>query len=311
MFKFRPDSPKNRVTTDEDWELCYLRHGYIRKVGFNPTPLQMEPYEKIIQSVSKSTYFTYRGLMFSVGFELDDIMNIGRTHLISFLGLFSLESQPKKYQDFVNSYERIKGKPPSRKSILDKNKANLTMFLKQRMEEIVRISRQKARNIKGFYQEEYMAFKGPNKVPSISRREFLENYSKYGFKKIDLNNFRAAKNKVKYCNPWIFTFEGQYYIALQTEFRLLSLEDFIGAEINPHDNLHYMGPDQMLSNKEEDSFWSKKLLEFDNYGEQRKKKVLTSFIRRNAGKTDFKEELFLARKLLKELRVYKEESLDI
>ena len=40
-----------------------------------------------------------------VGLELDDVINIANVHLVSFLGLFSLESMPEKYKEFVKKFK--------------------------------------------------------------------------------------------------------------------------------------------------------------------------------------------------------------
>ena len=87
----RPEPSEKKIRTSDDFELCYLRHQYFRRVKYNPTEQEMAPYMGIVANLTKNTFFTYFNLFKAVGMYQDDILNIGRVHLVSFLGLYSLE----------------------------------------------------------------------------------------------------------------------------------------------------------------------------------------------------------------------------
>src|SRR5271165_4896229 len=96
----RPKAAKGKIQTRNEFELCYLRHQYLRKAKYNPTVEQMEPYIKIAINLSKKTFFAYKKLLYLVGLELDDVVNIARVHMVSFLGLYSLERMKEKRIEF-------------------------------------------------------------------------------------------------------------------------------------------------------------------------------------------------------------------
>ena len=129
----RPVAGKGKISCKNEFEYCYLRHQYLRRVTYNPTAKEMEPFKKVIVKLSKKTFFGYKHLFFIVGLESEDIINIGMVHLVNFLGLFSLQNTPDKYKDFVTYFKKIQDEEPSKDDVLDKNKANFTLFLKQRM----------------------------------------------------------------------------------------------------------------------------------------------------------------------------------
>lgn len=297
----RPQMDKNvKISCKEEFELCYLRHQYVRRVDFNPTEEEMKPYAFIVAHMAKNTFFTYRNLFSLVGFESEDLINIGRVHLVSYLGLFSMEKLPEKYESFSNTFFRDKVRDPNPYDLLNKNKANLTLFLKQRFEDVVRICRQKARNIKGLPTEEFFIFHGPNKPPKILRN-LVENHEKYGFKKLDIAVFKSIKKKIKVDNPNCFKLNDTWYVAVPVEHKSLSLTDFSGAGMDPYDSIHNMTPERIFFAQEEDKEWADKREEFNAYSVKRRTRMVKSFIKKNKNKPIYKEELKAARELLKTL----------
>lgn len=299
---YRPKASEKKIHSKNEFELCYLRHQYIRKVHYNPTKEEMAPYEQIATHMAKNTFYTYKTLLNMVGFECDDIVSIARIHLISFLGLFTLDKMPKKYETFVDAHHLKYFKDPKEFDEMNKNKANCTMFLKQRMEDLIRICRQKARNIKGLPTEEYFFYFGPKKPPKILRN-LLENYEKYGYRKLETAVYKSIKKKVKTNNNSVFKFDGNYYVAVLVEQKSLSLADFSGADMDPYDSLHNMNPEQIFFTKQENLNWNQKQEEFNNKSEYSKTIIIKKFIEENKKNTNFKQEIKVARKLLKNIGV--------
>lgn len=235
-----------------------------------------------------------------VGFELEDIVSIAHIHLISFLGLFTLDKMPEKYEEFVDAHHLKYFKDPKEWDKMNKNKANCTMFLKQRMEDLIRVCRQKARNIKGLPTEEYFFYYGPKKPPRFLRN-LIENYEKYGFRKLDTSVYKSIKKKLKPDDGPVFKFNGNYYVAVPVEQKCLSLADFSGAGMDPYDSLHNMNPEQIFFAKQESIDWDKKQEEFDRKSKVSKTIIIKKFIEENKKNPSFKEEIKMARKMLKSI----------
>lgn len=296
----RPQADSVKIHCKDEFELCYLRHQYFRKVDFNPTAKDMEPYQKIAAQLAAKTFFTYRPLLILVGLEKEDIVNIANVHLVSFLGLFSLEKMPAKYKDFVTSFTRYQDQSPGKKDFLDKNKANFTLFLKQRMEDLIRVCRQKAKNIKGFSVEGFFYCYGVN-TPPARLAELVKNHERFGYRKLDSASFRSIKKRAGVYDQSVFMIGECYYIAIPLANRRLASTDLNGAGMNPRDSIHNMNPEETYSALEEENLWDKRLEDFSNQPSTEKVKLIKKFIRNNKQKIHLRVELQIARKMLKEL----------
>lgn len=296
----RPKASKNRIQSKNEFELCYLRHQYFRRVKYNPTEADMKPFAHIAAHLAKNTFFVYRNLFHTVGFESEDLVNIANVHLVSFLGLFSMEKMPDKYKEFCATYKRLHHEKPEESDILDKNQANFTLFLKQRMEDVVRVCRQKARNIKGLPTEECYYYCS-SKLPPKNRRDLIKNYEKLGFKKLDTAVYKSIKKRAGTIYGSTFKFGDLYYVAVPLDKKSLSLDDFSGAGIDPRDSLHNMTPEEVYFNLEDTSLWEKRQNEFDGKSSQSRTNIIRNFIKKHNKKEEFKEEVRTARKILRDL----------
>lgn len=296
----RPEADIKKINSKNEFELCYLRHQYLRKAKSNPTKDEMKPFEPIAAHMAKNTFYTYKNLFHMVGFDVDDLISIGNIHLISFLGLFSLDKLPKKYDDFVNLYRNSNLSDPTKEQILNKNKANCTLFLKQRMEDVVRVCRQKARNIKGLPTEEYFFYCGVKKPPKILR-DLIDNYEKYDYRKLDQAVYKSIRKKVRVEDGPTFRFNDMYYVAVPVEQKSLTLNDFSGADMDPYDSLHNMTPEQIFFSIESDTTFEKRREEFAGKTKTFRARAIRKFIDNNRKNPRYREELKAARKMLKSL----------
>ena len=246
----RPAPPKRKINTRDDFELCLLRHQYFRRAKYNPTEEEMKPYMYIVENLSKNTFFTYFNLFKSVGMYQDDVLNIGRVHLVSFLGLYSLEKMESKKKEFADNTLRYKYREATQADFDQKNRANFTLFFKQRMEDLVRVCRQKVRNIKGKNPEEFAVFCGTENPPK-NPKQLLKNHLDFNYKKIDFSIFKSIRKKanVNY-DSTMFKFDGLWYVAIALEQTPLEIDDFITSESNPYENFHNMRPDELYEEKE-------------------------------------------------------------
>jgi hypothetical protein len=293
----RPTASRDKVTTSENFELCYLRHQYFRRVKYNPTPEEMQPFMAIVEHLTKNTFFTYFNLFKNVGMYHDDVLNIGRVHLVSFLGLYALDKTETKKREFEVKFHVYNGRHAEEKDIEQKNKANFTMFFKQRMEDLVRVCRQKVRNVKGQPSEEFAVFCGTKKPPK-KYPILLKQFQELGYKKVDFAVFKSIRKKADVNHDaTIFEFGGLWYVAIALEQKNLELDDLIGSEYNPYDNAHNAQPDQNLEEKEVQMFTAL----FEDRSNYRKKILLKKFVAENKNRAHYKEEVSTARKLLRSI----------
>lgn len=298
-----------KIHSKEDFELCYLRHQYIKRSNYVPSKEEMQPYEWIIKNLSNRTYAFYQKIFFSVGLEKQDIINIGRVQLVSFLSLFAMQRlSEEKQRDFVNKHFKRHGCLPTKKDFLDKNKANFTLFLKQRMTDLVRVCRQKFRNIKGTDSSVALTYRGPE---DFSLEEIGENfhkkYSSLGFKKISIESYKSAKkaaNKGEVSDPQEnnFYYNGSLYIYIPVEIKLLTQEDLVSAGYDPYENFHNRTPEENFLNEEGAFLLNEKKKLFNRSSRYGKIRTIKKFIKQNINNPIYGYEIKLARDYLKTLK---------
>lgn len=279
------------------FELCYLRHQYLRKVKRQPTREEMEPYSKIVENHTRNTFYVYKNLFLMVGLDLEDVLNNGHVQLISFLGLFALERNPKKLADFKRNYRSRNSIICSKDDILNKNQANFTCFLKQRLDDMVRVCKQKAKNIKGMIAEEFVVFKGSKKPPK-DIEDLLENHEKYGYGPLTTTVFKSIKKKMNNKQEGPVYLDGKtWYVCVPIRKKMLSIVDFACNNYDPYDNLHNMTPEEVLE-KSEGADWDGKWLNFNSISNEERMETLKTFIVQNKNNPVYKEELKTARKFM-------------
>ncbi len=297
----RPPAEKRKIHSKDEFELCYMRHQYLRRVTYNPTEKDMAPYMKIVKHYTKNTFYMYKNLFNLIGFDVEDMINIGRIHLTSFLGLYELGKSPKKYEEFLVAHWKKHDREALPNDVDGKNKANFTLFIKQRMEDVVRVCRQKARNIKGFPTEQFAIFYGPVKPPS-DLKILLRNYDKYQFKKLDPATFKSIKKKMKIRDSYKpFQFAGYWYVAVPLDHRNLTMFDFTGAGLDPYDSIHNKNPEQLLFDRVREEEFELKKSRFKKYTKEKKQGIMLKFIAKNKNNPIYKEEVALAEKFLDKL----------
>ena len=261
----------------------------------------MAPYRKIIKFLSQRTFHTYPGLFHVVGFTFEDVNAVGTINLVNFLGLFEISptKNTDKYGDFCALLKRMK-RPVTDEQILNKNKANLTLFMKQRMEDLVRICRQKAKNIKGARVDEYLPFYGAPPPPD-DLYKLLEDNELYGYFKCDMNLYRALRKRKKKKIGEIFQFADNYYVTVPLDQRNITILDLAGAGLDPRESSHNMNPEEILFKRESEIRFDIRLKKYKNSSKEDKAKTIMSFVEQNEDNPTYKDEILTARKLLRNM----------
>lgn len=291
-----------KIHSRNEFELCYLRHQYLRRVTDVPSKEEMKPYDKIASHFAKNTFFMYKNLIKMVGLDLDDVISVAKIHIVSYVGLFSLEKRENAMDEFYNIFRKNHGgAAPSNWDILNKNRADFTAFIKQRMEDLVRVCRQKARNVKGMPTDEYFVFRGTNEPPK-PLKELIRDHEKFGYRKVDVAVFKSIKRRAKLPDGHIFKIENEYYVVVPSENKNLSINDFSGAGLDPYDSIHNMTPEQVISSDEEVNYWEQRKKAFENTPFSSRVRLIKRFISINKTNSRYREEVKTARKMLKEMR---------
>lgn len=301
IMKIQPKSdPDKRINHRDFFESCYMRHQYLLKVKIPPTREEMEPYYKIVENFCRNTFYIYKNLFLMVGLDLEDVMENGKIQLISYLGLFALEKNPKKLAEFKRNFRSRNSIICSKEDILDKNKANFTCFLKQRLEDMVRVCRQKARNIKGLIPEDFVVFKGVKRPPK-DIEDLLENHEKYGYSPLNISVFKTIKKRMKDRQEGpVYLDNKTWYVCVPIRKKTLSLTDFTCNNYDPYDNLHNMTPEEVFS-RSEGNDWEGKWLRFNSIPDEERAAIVQEFIVKNTKNPTYKKELRAARKFLESL----------
>ena len=291
----RPTAADKKIKTSEDFELCYMRHQYLRRVKFNPTEDDMKPFMYIVTNLTRHTYHNFSQLFKIIGMYDEDVINIGRIHLVSFLGLYALDQNAVKKAEFEDVFERRNFKKPESADYLQKDRAIFSLFLKQRMEDLVRVCRQKARNVRGQVTEQHFVFFGRNKPPK-NTRELLTRHREFEYHKLDYSIFKSIRKKADIsadCN--MFQFNSTWYVVVAVDQKGLAIDDLMNSNYNPYENYHTKKPDDLIMEKECERLCK-------GYGvktDLKKALILRQFVSRNKNDKKLSKEVSLARKLLR------------
>lgn len=290
-----------RISHKSAFESCYLRHQYLLRVKHKATREEMAPYYKIVENFARNTFYTYKNLFLLVGLDMEDVLNSAQVQLISFLGLYALERNPKKLADFKHTFRSRNSIICKKEDVLNKNQANFTCFLKQRMEDMVRVCRQKAKNIKGFSAEEFLVFRG-EKEPPKDHEDLLENHEKHGYKPLGTSVFKTIKKRMKDRQEGPVYLDGNtWYVCVPIKRKHLALTDFACNNADPYDNLHNMTPEAFYERAESENAFESNSLRFHASSDREKFGLIKSFVNQNAKNIEFKEELDIAYKMLEKL----------
>jgi hypothetical protein len=168
---------------------------------------------------------------------------------------------------------------------------------------MVRVCRQKARNIKGLHSEEFIVFSG-TKQPPKDIEDLLENHSKHGYKSLGTSAFKSLKKKMKNKQEGpVYLDDGVWYVCVPIRKKTLSFTDFTCNNADPYDNLHNMTPEEIFERSESRNFCKDNYSEFNSIPDKDKIKIVRSFVEENKENKFLKEEVDTAKRLLENLNV--------
>jgi hypothetical protein len=198
---------KSKFTAEDEYELVYMRHRYLRRSP-NPEPARMAMFEKTARIIARKAAH-WGDYVFGVnGQDEQDLLNVARVHVVSYLGQFGLREHPEKLEkfraDFAKKKEKAlkkKGLPftqrdlqPTEAEIDKKDSDSCASFLWQRLEEWGKIASGKNKNIRGTYSTTAY-FRAPAGIDDsrVTDQMLLDSAEVFGFARVFKKDFEEAR----------------------------------------------------------------------------------------------------------------------
>lgn len=245
-----PTIDEQKLKSSDFFELVYLRHRYFRK-STNPDPKRLASFEEMICNISDKIYLRNIEIFKTVGFEMDDMRNIGRVHTVSFFSMSGLKENPEKMEKFIARHKKVKGEKsmPTERDIFLKECYDLSRFLNQRLQEVAKFAKTKNASIRGTRSFKRFYVGDPSKSPEDL--DLFHDPAVYGYKKITQAQFKKevkennAKGKLQFLNK-----EKQMVRAVYIKGSYLTHEDIDDTELDPRNTSFYRNPEDNLVLKE-------------------------------------------------------------
>lgn len=283
----------------DHFEDLYLRHDYLRKAGKLDGDHYHE-FKHIINITTKHVYAKYQPIFFKVGFEFEDVENITAMYALSYMQLYSLRGNKNYYKRFLKRYQQEHGDDatPSEEEVF-KNECNLMInFLRQKLSHCATVCERKKRNIVCGRQKRGVYAYTEKSTPA-SYEEIFEDHKKHGYRKVTQDELKIAaeaadENKVTY------PVDKDGYKIFIIELPTYGIERYdYTALVEGHISGSLRNPEEIALNIES-------MIDLETYRKKMadmtpaaRKKVLKKFIERAKGTPSLKDQVKLARKMLK------------
>ena len=280
----------------DDFEMIYLRHEYITKCELNGD--YVAEYEGIVNTTARIMYDKLYPNFNKVGFDRDDIVAITNVYMLGYMGLYSIRKDIPARDNFIERFNKINDRNPTDEEIYKKDRNNMINFLRQRLQHCSTICARKARNItvgkdrRGIFAETKDSLEA-------SEESVLNDYGKFGYRKVTKAEFRESENRSKkkgFVDVLdkdgfkIFKVEMLNNGIKYDEYSLLFGSDKTPFLMSPEENMLFAESNQNLEGYKD---------EFSALDGVVKRRKLNRFIEKNKGNKHLKKELGLARKWLK------------
>jgi hypothetical protein len=184
-----PIDPDKFVSTKDQFELTYLRWRYFMRAANPPTEL-VKKYEKAALKVAKESYNENYDAMKNSGLEVEDVCNIALVHLVSYLGCYSLQ-----FSEIGKTKVAEKMGDVSQEEVKRKDLSNMMVFIQQRLKDLVRVFRQKNKNVLGEHLVAVL-FQLVDKESPCTDMELIKAPNKYGFRRVTPTHYKEVKKKL-------------------------------------------------------------------------------------------------------------------
>ena len=275
------------------FELTSIRWRYFMRAD-NPTDDRLKDYEALISNICKSYFKKNKQMFLYAGMDADDLINIGRIQVVSYLGCFSIHTNPEIRERFTKRFIENNGRVPEQADydLIDKKYFN--NFLTQRLSDLKSFIPYKIRGMTGSaIKAKY--FKGPAKIMPTDA-QLLSNPKEVSYEKVHKKEFVALIKSLKLpATVESFLVENMRYKKVEFSQGLHSDDAQDKYVLTFFENTDFLkNPLEMLEKKREAEYFDKL--------DKKKERKLKNFIAKNKNVRKMKEHVLLAREILKKKR---------
>jgi hypothetical protein len=283
-------SKKKNNSYLDDFEGMIVRMDYLTRSTYDEAAYNEFKY--LCKITADEMFRKYGTFYRRISYHQDDVEQLCRCYLISYLSLYSLKNNEKTYDRFAYKYLKIHDCLPPDDVLHRVERNSAIKFLRQQCINSVLTVNRKSRNvICGNDSIVYFAYTKES-IPVDNVNTLIEHSEKYNYRKVTLKEFKMLQDKNGRKNN-IVDEDGYEVIVIQN----LAVSD--GVDDSDHlyvvDNKY--SPDTIQSRMDEEREMSRYEREFDK--EENKVLKLKSFINTHRKDSRYKEEVGEARRILK------------
>ena len=245
-----PELENKRLRIQDHFELIYMRHGYFRR-STNPEPQRLAQFEEMICKISDKYYLKSIELYKEIGFEMDDLRNIGRINTVSFISMSGLKENPDKMEKFIERHKKQNGEDsePNEGDIFRKECYDLARFLNQRLGELPTFCKRKISNIRGTGNVRAFFIGNSKKKPSDLNLYYSPEA--YGYEQITELRYKELVKECRAKGKSEFqTADGQTVRAVYIKGSFLTKDDIEETGLDSGKSSFYRTPEENLMLKE-------------------------------------------------------------
>jgi hypothetical protein len=302
--KLMISTKKKQSDFKDSFEKLYLRHDYLSKIN-NFDGNDLKQYEPIVKSTALHMYNKFKVTYNKVGFAYEDIVSISRVYLYCYLGLYGFKNNPKEFDKFKQGFIDRKNIEPTDIDMVRGERNLIINFIRQKLNTCSTFCERKSRNIVIGKNEKKVFAHTSSSVPA-SDDLIMADYATFGYRVVTKKehssiiksckgSFLQDKDGFKVFQIDILSQIPLSFNGIISENEETSLDDFL------HDFSTNSVENQIITFEEDVEFDVYKM-NFENLETSKRKLLLNKFIKTNNNNKHLKEELYTARKMLKNMK---------
>lgn len=287
-----------KYTFKDDFEMLVVRHDYLSKVK-NADPKWINEWKSTVEITSSIMYKKLKPNFEKVGYDLDDIVSIANCYMVGYMGLYSIERNNKVQVKFEDFFIKKENRKPTIEETKNKERVNLISFLRQRLQHASVLCSRKARNIT-VGRDIRAAYAVTKDSVKASEELILEDHKKLGYRKVDIKELKDIKlnARIKRIKE-LKDKDGFDIIEIQHLNNGIDFKDYYNLFISDHEDSFHINPEDSYILKENSVALSSFTKKFNNLTTKQKRKKLKEFILKFKDNISYKEELAVARKMIR------------